>query len=205
MKAAAFNIVLEREEGIVGAKRFFATDDGLGVFHAYFGAPATVELAEALIAAGIKQLIIFGEAGSINPKIDVGEILIPTFAIREEGVSYHYMPPSFEARPADSLLNKIKTLLSQIGMPYKEGGVWTTDAPFRETLDKVLNYSRKGAMAVEMECSALFCLSHYRRISSAALAFQTTGVFAQSNDICLQLYKSKDYRRIITEGFHPSN
>jgi len=90
MKAAAPDIILEKEESVVGAKRFFATESGLAVFHSYFGAPAAVALAEALIAAEIKQLIVFGEAGSISPKIDIGEILIPTFAIREEGVSYHH-------------------------------------------------------------------------------------------------------------------
>lgn len=199
MKTAASNIVLEREESIVGAKRFFATDNGLGVFHAYFGAPATVVLAEALVAAGIKRLIIFGEAGSISPTIDVGEILVPTFAIREEGVSYHYMPPSFEARPAENLLNKIKTLLSQMGIPYKEGGVWTTDAPFRETMNKVLNYSRKGVLAVEMECSALFCLSHYRRINSAALLIITDTLWEGVWKQAFQEQKVVDMEKKISE------
>jgi len=169
MKAATPNIALEREESIVGAKRFFATENGLAVFHAYFGAPATASLAEALIAAGIKRLIIFGEAGSISPEINVGEILVPTFAIREEGTSYHYLPPGFEAKPSNNLLRKIKLLLSKKDIQYKVGGVWTTDAPFRETMGKVLTYSEKGILAVEMECSALFCLSNYRGINSAAL------------------------------------
>ena len=168
MKAAAPDIILEKEESIVGAKRFFATESGLAVFHSYFGAPA-VALAEALIAAEIKQLIIFGEAGSISPKIDIGEILIPTFAIREEGVSYHYLPPNVRAEPSSSLLRKIKAFLDEEGIRYKMGGVWTTDAPFRETMNKVLAYSEAGALAVEMECSAIFCLSKYREVNSAAI------------------------------------
>ena len=169
MKAAAPDIILEKEESVVGAKRFFATESGLAVFHSYFGAPATVALAEALIAAEIKQLIVFGEAGSISPKIDIGEILIPTFAIREEGVSYHYLPPNVRAEPSSSLLRKIEAFLDEEGIRYKMGGVWTTDAPFRETMDKVLAHSEAGALAVEMECSAIFCLSKYREADSAAI------------------------------------
>jgi uridine phosphorylase len=162
-------IVSEKEEGIVGAKRFFVTEEGLGVFHSYFGAPATVALAEALIAAGIKHLVIFGEAGSISPEISIGQILVPTFAIREEGVSYHYLPPNIEAKPSEKLPGNIKAFLSKRGIQHKEGGVWTTDAPFRETMKKVLNYSRAGVLAVEMECSALFSLSIFRKVTSAAL------------------------------------
>jgi uridine phosphorylase len=173
MKAAVSDkIILEKEES-VGAKRFFVTKEGVAVFHSCFGAPATVALAEALIAAGVRNMLIFGEAGSISPKVDIGEIVVPTFAIREEGTSYHYLPPKFEAKPSGNLLDNIKKLLNKTGVQYKEGGVWTTDAPFRETMKKVLAYPKAGVLAVEMECSALFCLSTYRRINSAALLIIT--------------------------------
>jgi uridine phosphorylase len=174
MKSAASSVItLEKEGGVVGAKHFFVTKDGLAVFYSQFGAPAAVCLAEALIAAGIKHVVVFGEAGSINPGVDVGQIVIPTFAIREEGVSYHYLPPGFEAKPSDKILKNIRMLLCRMSIPYREGGVWTTDAPFRETMKKVLTYSKIGVLAVEMECSALFCLSTYRRIDSAALLIIT--------------------------------
>ncbi|MEM2913010.1 MAG: hypothetical protein QXR06_01560, partial [Candidatus Bathyarchaeia archaeon] len=104
MKNVAGNILLEKEEEIVGAKRFFATRDGLAVFHSYIGAPAAVMLTEVLISGGIRNLLVFGEAGAINPGIDVGEILVPTFAIREEGTSYHYFPPEIAVRPSKKIL-----------------------------------------------------------------------------------------------------
>ena len=73
MKAAMLDrIIVEKEESIIAAKRFFATKGGLAVFHSYFGAPATVALAEALIATGIKNMLIFGEAGSISPEVNIG-------------------------------------------------------------------------------------------------------------------------------------
>ncbi|MBS7654209.1 hypothetical protein KEJ43_03970, partial [Candidatus Bathyarchaeota archaeon] len=123
MKNVAGNILLEKEEEIVGAKRFFATRDGLAVFHSYIGAPAAVMLAEALIFGGIRNLLIFGEAGAINPGIDVGEILVPTFAIREEGTSYHYFPPEIAVKPSKKILMGIRGLLDNLGLSYKEGGV----------------------------------------------------------------------------------
>ena len=173
MRAAANNVVIEKSEGVVGALNFFTTKDGLAVFHSYFGAPAAVGLAEALIAGGIKKLVIFGEAGAINPKISIGELLIPTFAIREEGASYHYLPLGVAAKPSQRLRGRVKALLDKAGFPYEEGGVWTTDAFLRETRDKILRCRSQGALAVEMECSALFAVAQYRRAKSAALLLIT--------------------------------
>lgn len=167
MKAAVTEVILEKSG--TGAHRFFVTKDGLAVFQSYFGAPAAVALAETLIASGVKRLIIFGEAGAISPKIGLGEVFIPAFAIREEGTSYHYLPPDAPAKPSREVREKIKELLSWLGVSFKEGGVWTTDAVFRETRDKVLKYSSQGVLAVEMECSALFSVAQYRGAEAAAL------------------------------------
>ena len=124
---------------------------------------------EVLIAAGIRRFLVLSEAGSLNPIAGIGELIVPTFAIREEGTSYHYLPPSVIAKPSLDLLKSIKELLSKVGIPFKEGGVWTTDAPFRETPSKVHAYSKIGVLAVDMECSAIFSLSIYRKVESAAL------------------------------------
>jgi len=169
MKSAADSIVLERSGGLIGTRSYFMTKRGLGVFHSYFGAPAAAILLEALIATGIRSIVILGEAGSICPEIKPREILIPTFAVREEGTSYHYLPPGTIPKPSRNLVEKIERLLSSRSIFYKEGGVWTTDAMLRETRDKVLKYSSQGALAVEMECSALFSVAQYREAEIAAL------------------------------------
>jgi len=173
MLGVAENVAVKREDGIVGALRFFASSDGFGVFHSYFGAPASVALAEALIAGGIKKLILFGEAGAIDPKMKIGKLLVPTFALREEGASYHYLPSDVPAKPSRILRGKLKTMLDRAGFAYEEGGVWTTDAPLRETREKILKCCERGALAVDMECSALFAVSKYRKTECAALLIIT--------------------------------
>ena len=165
----------------------------------YPGAPAAVALSEVLIATRIHRLVILGEAGSISPKIGVGEILVPTFAIREEGTSYHYLPPNTEAKPSFTLLKKIKVLLNQMNVPHREGGVWTTDAPFRETMDKVLSYSRAGVVAVDMECSAIFCLSMYRCVESAAILVITDTLYEGVWSTAFQEPKVTDIEKRISE------
>lgn len=172
VKETADSIVLEKKGGGM-ARCYFVTKDGLSVFHSYVGSPIATMLAESLVSSGIKKLVIFGEVGAIRPELKLGEIVLPMFAVREEGTSYHYLPPNVNAKPSQKLFVKIKSLLDNTNISYKEGGVWTTDAPFRETKDKVLKYSSQGVFAVEMECSALFSVAQYRRIESVALLIVT--------------------------------
>ena len=179
MKESAQSISKESNKGMFGAQKFFVTKDGLAVFHANFGAPATVGLAEVLIAGGIQRLLMYGQAGSITPKIDLGELLIPTFTVREEGASYHYLPSDVNAKPSQVLKNEIRSLLDSMNLQYKQGGVWTTDAPFRETRDKVLKYSKREVFAVEMECSAIFSVAQYRQAKAAALLIITDLLFGE--------------------------
>jgi uridine phosphorylase len=199
MKSATSNIFLEKEDKLIGAKRFFATRDGLAVFHSYFGAPAAVMLAEALISGGIRNLLVLGEAGAINSVIDVGEIVVPTFAIREEGTSYHYFPPEIAVRPSKKLLIRVKRLLDNFGFHYIEGGVWSTDAPFRETREKVLRYSSQGVHAVEMECSALFSIAQYRRAKTAALLVITDTLYGKKWKQAFEEPRVIDNERRISE------
>jgi len=168
-----------KRRGVVGALRFYATSDGFGVFHSYFGAPASVGLAEALIAGGVKKLVVFGEAGAIDPSLKIGHLLIPTFAIREEGTSYHYFSPNAPAKPSRIFRGKLKVLLNNVGFAYEEGGIWTTDAPLRETREKIFRCKEKGALAVDMECSALFTVSKYRKAKCTALLIITDELYGK--------------------------
>ena len=132
----------------------------------FFGAPAATIALELAISAGVSKVITVGEAGSINKVVRIGDCVIPTWGIREEGVSYHYMPPDYMPKPSSQFLAKIKNTLNNIRLKasFHFGGVWTTDAIFRETLDKIAEYSRVGVLCVDMETTALMSIAEYRGI-----------------------------------------
>ena len=133
----------------------------------YWGAPAAVVGLERLIAAGIQEIIVLGLAGSITPKASTGDILVPTWGIREEGASYHYMPPNYIPKPHRLLLTRFLKILKETKGRKRHriliGGVWSTDAFYRETLDKILKYSKQGVIGVDMEMTALFTVAYYRK------------------------------------------
>lgn len=170
--------LLEREVGPVlpGALEGKVGDD-VAIYLAYFGAPATGMLMEALIASGVDFVVQVGMAGSISPTCHIGDLILPTWGIREEGTSYHYLPPDVPCRVSERALAQLRRYLA--GETYEEGGIWTTDAPYRETEDKVKAYAGQGVLAVEMECTALMAIAAVREVDFAAALVITDELFGE--------------------------
>jgi uridine phosphorylase len=134
------------------------------VFHPMLGAPYAAAFLEELIALGCKKFIVCGGAGVLVKDIAVGHLVIPTSAVRDEGTSFHYLPPSREVNANQYAVDAIETVLQRINMPYIKGKTWTTDAYYRETREKVELRKNEGCITVEMECSALFAVSAFRDV-----------------------------------------
>ncbi len=126
------------------------------------GAPAAVSSLEVLIALGATNIIGCGGAGIIRPGFDVGHVIVPTGAIRDEGTSYHYAPADAAVTPHPRALAAIDQVLTEAGVPHDRGMTWTTDAFFRETPAKVARRREQGCITVEMEASAMFAAAAFR-------------------------------------------
>jgi len=131
------------------------------------GAPQSVLVLEKMIALGARKFIAVGWCGSLCTEVRIGDIVLPSGAISEEGTSNHY--PDVECAPSSELLGALKSTLSSTGRPIHEGIVWTTDAPFRETCAKVRDFQSQGVLSVDMETSALFSVSRFRGVHLAAV------------------------------------
>lgn len=133
-------------------------------------AGAAYEL-EQLIALGCKKFIVCGGAGVLQKDISVGNIIIPYTAVRDEGLSYHYIEPSREISCRKETVKKIEFILQQENIPYIKGKTWTTDAIFRETQDKIALRVSEGCLTVEMESAALFAVSQFRNVELGQLIY----------------------------------
>ncbi len=143
------------------------------------GAPMAVSVAEKGIACGSKRLWLFGCCGSLNEGLRVGDFLIPEDGVSEEGTSSHYPLPGAQGFPSDpSMRNALSQALGARGYPFREGHVWTTDAPYRETRSKVSRYAEEGVLGVEMEYTALSRLAAYRGVRFAALFLVSDELFS---------------------------
>ena len=145
-------------------------DDGVFLSGPLMGAPYGVMLLETLVAWGAREIIFLGWCGAISKAVSIGDILVPDLAWIDEGTSRAYTPePAQSAQPSAALSQSLATWLRKESIPFHEGSVWTTDAIFRETPEKVMHYQSKGALAVEMELSALFTVSAYLGVALSAV------------------------------------
>jgi len=133
------------------------------------GAPQAVMAMEKLIALGGRRFWALGWCGSLQPEIKIGDCIVPTRAVCEEGTSAHY--PILQANPeTDPELGACLADTLRAGqVACYQGPVWTTDAPYRETPLKIETYRQKGVLAVEMEMSALITLALFRAVQVAGL------------------------------------
>jgi len=138
------------------------------VYRLYIGAPAAAMAMELLIAAGIRKFLVFGGCGAVHPSVRIYDIVVPTWGVREEGTSYHYLPPHVVPKPSERIVEilrrELEPITESLGIGLHLGGVWTTDAIFRQTRDKVRKYGSMGVLAVDMESTALMTIAMYRGV-----------------------------------------
>jgi purine-nucleoside phosphorylase len=144
--------------------------DGFSVTGPFVGAPYAVILLETLIAWGARRIIFLGWCGAVSPKVKIGDIILPTSAVIDEGTSAHYGPMDKGAsRASSSLVSVIRQVLNKNQIDFHAGTIWTTDAVYRETRQLVETHQQDGILAVEMELSALYSVAQFRRVSLAGI------------------------------------
>jgi uridine phosphorylase len=139
-------------------------DQRLALFHPGIGAPLAAGLLEEVIAFGCRKFIACGGCGVLEKDIPVGGLIVVSGAIRDEGVSYHYSPPGREIIAQEAAVQALVNTLKQGGVPYRLAKTWTTDAPYRETKEKIARRKADGCLTVEMECAALMAVASFRGV-----------------------------------------
>jgi uridine phosphorylase len=154
----------------------------VALVNAPVGAPAAVAVIERLAALGAANIIGCGGAGIIRSGFDMGHVIVPTSAVRDEGTSYHYLPAGAEVAPHPEAVAAIETVLTELGVPWEAGRTWTTDGFFRETPAKIARRRDQGCITVEMEASAMFAVAAFRGVRYGQLLYAGDDVSAAEWD-----------------------
>jgi uridine phosphorylase len=154
----------------------------LAFFHPGIGAPLAVGLMEEVIALGVKNFIACGGCGVLDKTLSVGKLMLPTSAIRDEGTSYHYIPPSREIEMDHDVVDILRYVLQEHNLPFIKTKTWTTDAIYRETANKVELYKDEGCLAVEMESAAMVALARFRQVRFGQILYAGDSVMSEGWD-----------------------
>jgi uridine phosphorylase len=157
-------------------------DRRLAAFHPGVGGPVAAGMLETAIALGCRKFIACGGAGVLDRDLPVGRVIVPRTAIRDEGTSYHYLPPSREVEASPEGVAAIEKVLKRRGVDYVISKTWTTDAPYRETPAKVRLRKSEGCLTVEMEAAAFFSVAHFRHVKLAQMLYAGDDVSAEEWD-----------------------
>ena len=133
------------------------------------GSPMVMELAEELAVIGTKRMILMTWGGTLQTDTRPGDIIVCNRAIRDEGASHHYLASAKYIDADGSLVNELVNAIRTRGAQCTVGTTWTTDAPYRETREEVIQYQAEGVKTVEMESAGLFTVGQVRAVQTASV------------------------------------
>jgi uridine phosphorylase len=143
----------------------------LAVFHPGVGAPLAAGLLEEVIALGCRKFIACGGAGVLQRELAVGHVIVPVAAVRDEGTSYHYLPPGREVAASPEAVAALEAALQADHVEYLLARTWTTDAIYRETPDRMQRRRDEGCVTVEMEAAAFFAVAQFRGVTFGQILY----------------------------------
>jgi purine-nucleoside phosphorylase len=135
----------------------------------FIGAPYAVMLLESLVRWGARRVLLLGWCGAVAPGILTGDLILPSGGLIDEGTSRHYGGATASPEVDPALQAVLRQALRDEGRSFHEGTVWTTDAVFRETPRQVKGFRAQGALAVDMELSALLSAGRFLGVAVAGL------------------------------------
>lgn len=147
-----------------------------GIIARTIGGPYSVLIAEQLHVSGVRLILGLTSAGRVSPALPLPSLVIPTSAVRDEGTSFHYLPPSSLVGAPTPVNDLLAEALRPLGIPVTQGRVWTTDAPYRETEAELQKHANSGVLAVEMQTASLFAFAAARGARVGVVAQLTNAV-----------------------------
>ena len=143
----------------------------LAFFQPGLGAPLSAGFLEEVIEGGCGTIIVCGGCGALDADLALGHVVVVSSALRDEGTSFHYAPPSRTIEADQEVVRYLESFLKDRGVPYATGMTWTTAAFYRETRAKVARRREEGCITVEMEASALIAVARFRRVRLGQLLY----------------------------------
>lgn len=153
-----------------------------GIIPRTIGGPYAVLVAEQLLVSGARVVLGLTSAGRVLDSLPVPSLVVADRAVRDEGTSYHYLPPSETVAATAGINDCLAAELQNLGLPLCRGCVWTTDAPYRETYEQLAQHAQQKVLAVEMQAASLFAFARARNAVVGLIAHVTNAVDHDGND-----------------------
>lgn len=156
-------------DGCFSKLYFLKENPGVAIGYFGIGAPAIAAKMEELIAWGVEKFISVGFAGSLQKKVNPGDLVICDRAVRDEATSQQYLPAAKYIHAPRRMNNRLQAGLKKMDRNFHIGSTWTTDSFYRQTPQEIELYQIEGVLTVDREASALFAVSHFYQVDLGIL------------------------------------
>ncbi len=173
-----FDYYLERFHTLCGDSRtqgsamgvVHSSSTGVSIVDFSIGSPTAALIIELLATIDPKAVLLLGMCGGLHRSLKIGDFILPTAAIRDEGASRHFMPTNVPALPTFKIQKFVSQIIIEKGMDYRTGVVHTTDYRFWEFDEKFkAQLYEERALAIEMESATLFVAGFASKVPIGAL------------------------------------
>ena len=165
----------------------------IALYQSAVGAPVCVGQQEELYALGAQCLVLFGTCGVLDGSIGDCAVILPDAALRDEGTSYHYAPPSDEIAVNVHHGRLFRDMMADLNVSCVQGKVWTTDSMYRETREKTARRKADGCICVDMECASVAAAAQFRGKEALHFFYAADNLDGEewdprslSNDACVE-------------------
>jgi len=175
------------------------------------GCPSAAIALEELIMSGAKYFIRLGTTGALQKNINLGDIIIPTSAVRLEGTSVEYIPIEFPAIADIDIVDALIKVTHNKNKKFHTGIIMSHDAFYKGSVFADPDFLKReqvwidsNVLSVENESSALFTIGYIRKVKvgtilTAVANHLTRNVITDEEkinpilhlltDICLEAFK----------------
>lgn len=159
----AYNREIKSITGTYKGVKVMAVSTGMG------GASTGI-VVEELHNIGVTHMIRIGSGGALQRNMKLGELVLVSGAVRDDGASRSYVRESYPAIPDTRLLMDMVEAAEGMELPFQIGRARSHDSFYTDEEGEIDSYwSKKGILVADMETSALFTIGALRGVKTASV------------------------------------
>lgn len=145
-------------------KGYHGTMNGhrVSVIDSRIGAPLASDCLYFLRFTNCKAVVYSGAIGALQENIRIGDIIVPTGAVRGEGASKYFIEENYPAIANYGLTKILSDTLDQTygkcDVKIHHGPIFTTDSFAAETSEFLEEWKSRNLLGIEMETSVMYVL-----------------------------------------------
>lgn len=148
-----------------------------------FGGPMAALHVHTWLGAGVPTVIQLGWFGALQEGMQLGDVIVPSHAEREDGVSDWYLPKGLLADSSPELSDTVAARLEARSISVVRRAIYSTPALMAESREVIADWSRHGWQGVDMETAATFAVAKSLGAQRAAALIRLDDLVAEDHSL----------------------